>query len=179
MNLPQSAKQMLSDNEWCWLPYHIAPVFAEEQSDRTSLFFFFSAEWSVPAAQPGRHGERYTYKGAENTRLLQEAGGRQVWTWLKLSQCLKWLPPRPYPISGYAWHLWLSQISVIMCLWIWGLFSNVKSMSMKFTHAKDLLHFILARTFETCVLFWLPYCRIQTCWKWSTKGQQNDRNNQQ
>lgn len=44
---------------------------------------------------------------------------------------------------------------------------------MIFTHAEDLLCFILARILESYVLFWSPYYRIQMYQKRSTEEQQN------
>lgn len=67
----------------------------------------------------------------------------------------------------------LARFHMIMCLWTWGLFSNIKSVSMIFTHAEDLLCFILARILESYVLFWSPYYKIQMYRKWSTEEQQN------
>lgn len=65
MNLPQSTEPIHSDNERWWPLYHIAPVFAEDQN-KTSL----SAEWAAQTARQVHRDEPYTYKGAENIRLL-------------------------------------------------------------------------------------------------------------
>lgn len=73
MNLPQPAEPIHSDNEQWWPLYHIARVFAEEEN-KTSL----TAEGAAQTAWQVHHDEHYTYEGAENMRLLQEAGGRQV-----------------------------------------------------------------------------------------------------
>lgn len=107
MNLPQSEKLIHSNNEWWWPLYHIAPVLAKEQNDNTSL----SAGWSGPTAQQGHHAECHTYKGAEILGCFKKRVVGGCWTWLKLAQHFKWLPPKFYPVSGYSRCLCLSPIS--------------------------------------------------------------------
>lgn len=70
MSLPQSGKAVHGDHEWWWLFPRIAPVFVKEQ-----MIKYPFSRW---AARQGHPDEHHTYKGAVDSGVLEEAGGRQV-----------------------------------------------------------------------------------------------------
>lgn len=151
MDLPQSEKPIHSDDKWWWSLYHIAPVFAKWQNDQASL----SVGWADPAAQQGHRGECHTHKGAENTRLLQEADDRQV---LDVTECFpekENLPPKLHPPSGYTRSLGFDQRLWPNFTWLYfsvptGCFQISR---VWVTLVKDLLYFILARISEPSAQF--------------------------
>lgn len=152
MSLLQSGKLIHSDNEWWWPLYHIAPVLAKGGMIKHLSRMGGPSSPAIPVSVTHTEEQRIL------SYFKKQVVGR-CWTWLKLLQCLKWLPPKFDPLSGYTWHLCLSKFHMITFLWTWGLFSNTKSVSMIFILTKALLYFILARILESYVLFWSPCCR--------------------
>lgn len=147
MNLPQSAKPIHSDNEWWWLLYHIAPGFLKEQNDKTS----FQQDGQPQQCSKSVVMSIIHTKEQRTLGCLKKQVVGRCWMWLRLPQCLKWLPPRRYPLSGYTLCLWFKpNFTWLSISGPGGRFQISRVRVWKFTHAKDLLSFILARILESC-----------------------------